>query len=222
MFTAYPTYSQFRSLQFLKPNMQGEDVYALQTALNECDFNCGTADGVLGPATAAAIVAAQKGFFLTVDGKAGGDTQKALALEIAHAVSTAFSVPLEAFHGQLEHESSFRLGRYSPQRSDGNYDAGVAQRNTKYTPSPQGFDAKLSIWELGQVVRKHYTMFEGLRTRRRWALAQGAWNAPAYACYIAREEGATKVRLADTEKPSPAARTTLEEYIASVSAYLKV
>lgn len=222
MFNAFPTYSRFRTLQLTSPMQKGEDVYALQTALNECGFPCGEADGILGSKTSSAIKAAQKALILAVDGKAGGDTQKALALELSNTVSAILHVPFDAFRGQLELESGYRLGNYSPQRPDGTYDAGVAQRNTKFTSPPQGFDTKLSIWALGESTRKHFDLFAGLHARRRWALAQGAWNAPAFACFIAREEGATKVTSGMVARPSDAARRTFEEYVSNVSVYLSI
>lgn len=220
MFESIPTYDKYRTLQLKDPYMKGEDVYALQTALNTAGFNCGTADGVLGPQTSRAINAAQQFFQLVVDGKAGGATQKALAMAVSDKEASLARVPKEALYGQLEHESGFRLGIYSPEREDGSYDAGVAQRNTNFTPPQQGFDVPPSILALAQNTRKHYDLFEGVPTKRRWQLAQGAWNAPAFACYIAREEGAFKVKQSQTLRPSSTSRQTLEEYIAKVSQYL--
>jgi hypothetical protein len=222
MFDVYPTYPRYRILSLTSPYQKGEDVYALQTALAELGFNCGGADGVLGPQTSQAVRTAQQEFILAVDAKAGGATQRTLALEIAQRVAINIHVPYSAFRGQLELESGYRLGNYSPKRPDGSYDAGVAQRNTKFTEPSVGFDTQKSIRELGDVIRRHYDLFSGLPTMRRWALAQGAWNAPAYACYIAREEGATRVTSGMTAKPSSEARQTLEAYVASASVYLAV
>jgi len=198
----------------------GEDVYALQTALIECGYAPGTPDGQLGSKTRAAILAAQKEFALKADGKAGGLTQKALAMEIATIVAASLEVPVGALRGQLEHESGFRLGNYSPLRADHTYDAGIAQRNTKFTPPVEGFDARLSIQALGAVLRQHFNLFSGVATHRRWGLAQGAWNAPAFACYLAREEGATKVTSRMMLRPSDSQRTIFEAYISNVSVYL--
>jgi hypothetical protein len=222
MFTSYPTYSRFRTLFLTSPMMQGEDVYALQTGLNELGFNVGTADGILGNQTASAIKSAQKSFGITVDGKAGGNTQKEVALELSERVAQTVHVPASAFRGQLELESGYRLGNYSPRRPDGTYDAGVAQRNTRFISPKDGFDVQKSIRALGDVVRQHYTLFSGLETRRRWALAQGAWNAPAFACYIAKEEGATQVTSGMTLRPNAEARQVFEAYVAYVSVYLTV
>lgn len=222
MFETIPTYNRYRTLFLTSPMLQGEDVYALQTALNELGFDVGEADGFLGPATQAGIRAAQKAFALVVDGKAGGGTQRELAMELAGRVASTVRVPVSAFRGQLEFESGYRLGNYSPPRDDGSYDAGVAQRNTKFTPPAQGFDTQSSILRLGENTRKHYDLFAGLETRRRWALAQGAWNAPAFACYIAREEGATKVTAGMTARPGDTARKTFENYVTQASAYLVV
>jgi hypothetical protein len=222
MFESIPTYNRYRTLYLTSPQLQGEDVFALQTALNELGFNCGEPDGILGPATSASIKMAQRALLLVTDGKAGGDTQKAVTLELSERVAVDFRVPVSALKGQLEFESGYRLGNYSPPRADSSYDAGVAQRNTLFTPPDQGFDTLLSIRALCQNTRKHYDLFEGLPTRRRWGLAQGAWNAPAYACYIAKEEGAFKVSTSMTARPSSAARQVFEDYVAHATVYLKV
>ena len=222
MFTSYPTYDKYRTLEQKTPAMQGEDVFALQTALNECDFPCGTADGILGPMTDRAIREAQRFYKLVVDGKAGGKTQEALAVSLGSAAASRKGVPASAMRGQIEHESGYRLGIYSPQRDDGSYDAGVVQRNTNFTSPQVAFDCEKSVLALAESTRKHYDLFVGLSARRRWELAQGAWNAPAFACYIAREEGAVKVTAAMTLRPSSSARNTFEAYIDAVSKYLNV
>jgi hypothetical protein len=223
MFDAYPTYDKYRTLELKDQRQKGEDVYALQTALNECDFPCGEADGILGVKTDKAIRAAQKALLLEVDGKAGGFTQKALALKITSKVATTKRVRYDALMGQIEYESGYRLGIYSPQRDDDSYDAGVTQRNTNFTSPHIGFDCDKSINALADEVKKHFELFAGVGVvRRRWELAQAAWNAPAFACYIAREEGATGVPIRMTLRPSSAARQTLETYIDAVSKYLQV
>lgn len=223
MFTAFPSYNRYRTLRLADPLQQGEDVFSLQTALNALGVDAGETDGVLGKKTSAAIKAAQKRFFLAVDGLAGGNTQQALAMHISDTVAMKLVVPNSAMRGQIEHESGFRLGNYSPQRPDGSYDAGVVQRNTQHTPPPQGFDVLPSIEALAQNTKKHYDLFAGIESRhRRWALAQGAWNAPAFACALAREEGATKVTSGMVLRPTDSQRKTFEEYVANVSVYLKV
>jgi Putative peptidoglycan binding domain len=222
MFTILPTYNRYRTLMVTAPQQQGEDVFALQTALNDQGFPVGALDGILGVKTGAAITAAQKSLHIVADGKAGGGTQKELAMAIASKVAVALDIPISAFMGQLEFESGFRLGNYSPPRADNTYDAGVAQRNTRHTPPEQGFDPAASITALGNVIRQHYDLFVGLAPHRRWALAQGAWNAPAFACYIAREEGATQVTKSMTAQPYPEARAIFEAYVAHASVYLTV
>jgi len=202
--------------------MIGEDVFALQTALNGLGFPCGTPDGYFGPKTDYAVSSAQKKYFLTVDAMAGGITQKVLAMEVAEKLAPDVGVPLSAFRGQLEFESGFRLGNYSPPRPEGDYDAGVTQRNTQFHPPKEAFDVPKSILLLGQTVRKHYDLFVGLPPLRRLALAQGAWNAPAFACYLAREEGATRVTAGMTLRPGIEARKTFENYVSEVSVYLTI
>lgn len=222
MFTTFPTYSKYRTLALVDPLQRGEDVYALQLGLKQCGANPGDVDGILGQQTAKAIREVQSHLFLVVDGKAGGATQRAIALHIATAVAARLAVPISGLQGQLEHESGFRLGIYSPLRADNTYDAGVAQRNTKYTTPPIGFDPSDSIGALALNTWKHFSLFEGLPKFRRWALAQGAWNAPAFACYIAREEGAKQVSSGQTLRPSVEARATFEEYVRDVTVYLTV
>lgn len=222
MFQTVPTYWRYRTLRVTDPLMRGEDVYALQTALFACGFDPGPWDGILGRGTGAAIRSAQSHFGLVLDGLAGGKTQEALARHLADRASDTHRITKGALRGQLEHESGFRVGNYSPARSDGSYDAGVTQRNTAHTPAKEGFNVPESINALALLVRRHYDLFEGLPVRRRWSLAQGAWNAPAFACWIARAEGATRVTAGMTLKPGATARQTFEAYVASVSTYLTV
>lgn len=221
MFEKVPTYDKRRTLSLKSPMLKGEDVYALQNALNALGFFIGAADGILGPQTDRGIREAQRNFFLKGDGLAGEKTNTALATAILDHAGDLEHIPDIVLRGQLEHESGFWLGIYSDARAAGDFDAGVAQRNTKYTPAEEGFNPSLSILALAEHTRKHYDLFAGVTTSvRRWTLAQGAWNAPAYACYIAHEEGATKVPFRMMTRPSATARETLEEYMSKVSKYL--
>lgn len=220
MFTAYPTYNRYRPLKLTDPIQRGEDVYALQTALVFRGFNLET-DGLLGKATSAAIKTYQGNNFLTSDGIAGPATQSSLARNIAVTYSDDNDLPQGLLYGQLYHESGLILGNYSPQRADGSYDAGVAQRNTNHYAPQLGFDVHDSIALLANNQRLYYTKFVGVSTqRRRWELAAGAWNAPAYACWIAKQEGASGVRTSETKQPGATARQTLETYMDAATAFL--
>lgn len=222
MFDSFPTYPRYRSLTRTEPAMVGEDVYALQTALNAAGFNCGEPDGDLGDVTFEQIRDAQSSLGLLVDGFAGGKTQESLVIKLNAVPLAKYKLPRGLLRGQLGHESSFRVGNYSDIRSDGSFDAGIAQRNTEHTPAEEGFNVPDSIDVCGASARLHFDKFEGVTdTRRRWILAQGAWNAPAYACFIANEEGAS-VPKNQTKAPSSAARAKLEQYMVSVSISLKV
>jgi hypothetical protein len=221
MFTSIPTYSKFRTLKLTSPQMRGEDVYALQTALIYQGFPLPQfgADGYFGKESDAAVRAAQNQYGLVIDGLAGGATQKALATRIARDEANQTGVPYLRLYGQLEHESSFRLGIYSIQYANGSYDAGVAQRNTSLTPPRDGFTVPASIEALAARVRHYHGLFAGLSADRRWDLAQGSWNAPAWACWIARHEGASGVPLSQCRQPTDQQRATFEAYVSSVSAY---
>jgi hypothetical protein len=197
----------------LREGLEGWDCFALQTALSI------PADGIFGPQTHAAVVAAQQRHALEQDGIAGALTQRALALDLVWPVQSQKGSPPGLLRGQIEHESSFWLGNHSPQYPDGNFDVGVCQRNTRYVDYKGGFNAPVSITALGINLRAYYDEFAGVADRRRWGLAAGAWNAPAFACYLANEDGA-EVPKNETLKPSASARQALEAYIAAVTVYV--
>jgi N-acetylmuramoyl-L-alanine amidase len=62
------------------PQQRGDDVVALQTALNRLGFHCGRPDGILGPATARALEDFQRNSGLSPDGVCGTLTVKMLDL----------------------------------------------------------------------------------------------------------------------------------------------
>jgi hypothetical protein len=221
MFTEYPTYPTYRTLKLMTPRMSGEDVYALQTAMKEFGSFAGDTDGILGPLTADAIKGTQARLTLAVDGLCGNNTQTGLVRNLTEKLRADFNLPRGLLFSQCLHESSCRVGNYSPLHGS-TYDAGVAQRNTEFTKPEDGFNVPLSIDALGANLRKFYDKFEGVRDEaRRWELASGSWNAPAYACFIANEEGA-RVSRRECAKPSDNARVALEQYMASATAYLNL
>lgn len=223
MFSAYPTHNPYRPLRLADPPLSGPDVYSLQLALNHVgEFKRPlAADGALGPKTAKAIEGVQRKLGLDpVDGIAGPATQRALALRICKELKSALPPGLPG--GQVGFESGFFFGNYSPLREDGTYDAGLCQRNTRYVPAEQGFDPVESVQALVGRTEEHYALFVGLPERRRWELAAGAWNSPAYSCWYAKAEGATQVKVSQTLKPSAAAAQAFANYIAHACAYLRV
>lgn len=70
-------------MRTLKKGSQGEDVRALQTMLNGIGYSCGSADGIYGDKTVAAVKRFQEDHGLKVDGIAGPDTQTRLAAAAA-------------------------------------------------------------------------------------------------------------------------------------------
>lgn len=219
-FTQFPSYSNYRTLHRTYPFQVGYDIYALQVALNAVMGSTLALDGVLGELTADVIPRFQRAAKIEEDGLAGGLTQRKLALWIADRENSR-RVPKTLIRGQIEHESSFRLGCYSPRRSDGSYDAGVVQRNTAHTPPAAGFQPVHSIIAYLGAVRAAYTLYEGVEgPTRRWGLAGMSWNCPAYSAWIANEEGASVPR-SETAHPSDSARAAAEAYAASVTAYME-
>ena len=69
--------------QIIKKGMSGEAVRALQEMLNQLGYSCGTADGVFGSKTLAAVMAFQLAEGLTADGIAGPATLTVLAARAA-------------------------------------------------------------------------------------------------------------------------------------------
>lgn len=224
MFTEYPKYDNYRTLELTTPRLIGEDVYALQTALAYLQYDVGALDGDFGNRTKNALRDAQAELSLVIDGRAGEKTQPMIAFAIAFPMAAKKLVPKDAPRGQIEWEAlGGRLGPHGPLRGDGTWDAGVTQRNTAHTPPKEGFNVPNSIRALLDDNRKHFDLFVGVTPfKRRWALAQGAWNAPAFACYIAREEGARNVTPGMVLRPSEQSRTTFENYVAKVSKYLNL
>lgn len=235
MFDGLPTYSPYRTLKLSSPAMRGEDVWCLQAALAGIGFDPHGLDGIFGSDTRAAVLAFQKATWPAdprqQDGLAGQGTQRALLVELMSPQTIAYRLPEGALYGQVAHESSFLLGNYAPHPSDPFFDAGATQRNTEHTASiKEAFDPLASVDLLGANLRSHYDLFSktdathpGITSRRRrWELAMASWNAPAYACRMAREEGAA-VPLSLCAKSVPdAERVRLEAYMDSASAYLKL
>jgi hypothetical protein len=204
--------------------LEGEDVYALQTALLAYDCDPQGIDGKFGPGTRSAVLRAQNKLvgIGVVDGIAGGLTQRGIVRALCLDVNKKYSLPLGLMFGHVSLESGCWVGNYSPQRDNGSYDAGVAQRNTEHTPARDGFDTNKSLDALGTNERKYFDLYKGIeQERRRWELAAGAWNAPAYASYIARQEGSS-VAASLTAKPGATARDTLERYMKLATTYLVI
>ncbi len=69
-----------RLLVLTAPHQRGDDVAALQHALNHLGFDCGRPDGILGAATARALADFQRNAGLTADGICGPGTVRTLEL----------------------------------------------------------------------------------------------------------------------------------------------
>ncbi|MEX2626794.1 MAG: peptidoglycan-binding domain-containing protein [Ilumatobacteraceae bacterium] len=67
-----------RLLHLTAPNMRGDDVSELQSALARLGFDCGRVDGILGPATTRALADFQRNCGLPPDSVCGPDSVRAL------------------------------------------------------------------------------------------------------------------------------------------------
>ena len=76
-------------MRTLKKGAQGDDVRAMQEMLNQLSYSCGTADGIFGAKTEAAVKSFQTANGLTADGIAGPQTLELLA---ARAAADAYDV----------------------------------------------------------------------------------------------------------------------------------
>jgi N-acetylmuramoyl-L-alanine amidase len=68
-----------RALKLEAPQVRGDDVVALQQGLNHLGFDCGRPDGILGPATARALLDFQRNSGINADGVCGPTTISMLA-----------------------------------------------------------------------------------------------------------------------------------------------
>lgn len=214
----------------LKQGDQGWDVYALQTGLVEVGHGVGSSgtDGYFGADVDAAVKEFQAEHNLDVDGIAGIVTQTYVVKVLAPIATAAYRLPRNALKGQIEKESGNQLGNHSVTYSDGSLDIGVTQRNTRYHSYEDGFDVADSIDYLAKTIRGHFDAFsepscaDRLRARglpqtdprRKWELAMGAWNRPAYASYLAGRP------MSESLKPTQANIDWLEAYIDRVTVYI--
>ena len=76
----------------LRRGSQGDDVRELQETLNARGYDCGTADGVFGKKTEAAVKAFQAANGLTADGVVGRKTWAALEAEVILYTVTCHNV----------------------------------------------------------------------------------------------------------------------------------
>jgi hypothetical protein len=231
VFTSYPTYPKYRALRLTDPLTRGEDVYALQCALNEVNHAGLATDGVLGKASSSAIKAYQLKKAQTdptigdADGIAGTLTQRALTLDVCHLVSSESGVRFAALKGQTEFESGFRPGIYSDLHNPGttkqSWDSGVAQENSLVFPVQRAFTPLSAVRDLVARIVEYRDQFGAIAGDRRLQLAQGCWNAPAWACHIAYEEGATTdwVKARRSLTLTDAQRAAIEDYMAHVAVY---
>ncbi len=88
-------YEEVDAKVVLRNGSRGDAVKQLQNWLNQLGYDCGTADGVYGAKTTAAVKKYQADKGLTADGIAGDKTQAAIALEIAKQGISGGSEPAD-------------------------------------------------------------------------------------------------------------------------------
>lgn len=242
MFTSYPTYAKLRPLKLASPVTLGEDAYALQCALNEVDGAGLTTDGAFGRKTSDAVRTYQTKKAVTdptigdADGIVGPLTLRALSLDVCRLVSKESTVRFVALKGQSEFESGHRPGIYSPLHNPGtvkqSWDSGQVQENSlvKFVEPGDTLAARVrraftplsAVRDLAARIVEHRDHFAEIpNADRRLQLAQGSWNAPAWACHLAYDEGARNdwVAARKSLSLSAAQRLAIETYMAHVAVY---
>lgn len=228
-FNKYPTYDKYRPLYWRRPPAQlqvGADVFALQHAINSIMGSALKTDGALGEKTDAGIGALQAKLGLVVDKHAGPKTQTAICLTLLAGLASSTTETYRICRGQLEHESSYRVGNYSAKRQDPkatlgwSYDAGAAQLNTALVSPEVGFNPREAIGRQVIHLEDHFMAYADTSKyrgtdhsqRRRWLLAAGSWNAPAWTNWLAG--------VKPDDEPDADQRATLEAYMSDVTIYL--
>jgi len=89
-----------RTLYLKRPPMRGDDVVALQAALNALGFDAGREDGIFGPLAYAAVRSFQKEYGVAEDGMFGQKTHAALAGLRVDRPGTSASLREELRHRQ--------------------------------------------------------------------------------------------------------------------------
>ncbi len=212
----------YKPLRLTDPLQRGAPVFELQAHLGRLGYDLGPAraDGILGKDTAAAIRKFQGDVKLTVDGVAGPVTQHAVVIASAEKIARERGIDPRRIRGQVEKESSGLVGVVTKVYPDGSYDRGAAQENSGIFPDEQRAFGPEAIDHLCNRILRFEKYLQGFvkEPYRRWNLAQGAWNRPAYACW-----------LAGSREPSWAARPTsqgevdqLEAYMADCAAYVPI
>ena len=217
---------QYRALRLTDPLQFGWDVYALQTGLNGLRGVYHEAlyeDGWLGVRTAERILDFQVRNSLEEDGIAGVVTQRVVALKLAAREGAVHDIPAGLLKGQLEYESSYWLGNHTAPYGDGSRDCGVAQRNTRYAGIEACFNTAMSVAMLAATLKTKWTAYAKVAdNRRRWELAAGSWNRPAYTDALAN--GQTSVLVGGVRidlSPGAPEREWIERYIREVTAYVR-
>lgn len=207
-----------RPLRFLDANPQhGADVYALQMGLRALGSTV-KADGVFGSKCRKAVQDFQQSTALLVDGIAGQNTQREVCDRIGKLVRDRFDLPTGLLYGQMEHESSFWLGNYTPLYTEGDArgsrDLGVVQMNSHFHEPKDALNPLTAIETLADRIKVSYRKYAKVKDEhKRWAYAAGSWNKPAYTDYLAGASGGVR--------PNPIAEDRIRAYMDAVTAYLR-
>lgn len=212
----------------------GWDVYALQSGLVYLGHKViDEFTGVFDAKTHKAVKVFQKRHKLKSDGIAGVITQRAIATKICPDFTFQYQIPKLQLKGQLEKEAAFWLGNHSAaydlNDEKHNWDIGVSQRSTRYHSFMDGFNVSVSIDYLARHIRQTYNKYTKQDTernlrlgarglpipdrKRRWELAAGSWNRPAWTAYLAGQPNS------ESAKPSTTEREWIEGYIDRVTIY---
>lgn len=172
--------------------MSGWDVYAVQRALNSHQKTFPIVeDGVFGPQTHECVLREQRNHGLLVDGVLGPASQAAICATEAKLAEVKHGIPVGLLRGLALGESGLIFAAVSGPNWNGSYDAGAIQENILVSELgskaawDRAFDLRWGFNDTGAKLRRQYDAYYGRpgckTAKATWLTALTYHNWPAAA-----------------------------------------